>query len=255
MDPVSGICNVLTITDASIKVAKTISKPKYWLNRLKPRFKVAVFGESGAGKSCFLGMLLGKAYDGGTTRHNEQVDYTLPNGRRLRFYDCPGQRSLKDQRQQIRKQIINGRFQAIINVVCFGYQENETTRVKIFDKSTNSVSDKYLADNRKRELEQLKEWAGDINHECKLKWILTLCNKADVWHEIKDEVLDYYTEKSEYTDCLLGIERHCHVHVLEYCSMLSPFGGEPMVMHISEKDKIKMHLALIENLTRYIEDY
>lgn len=247
----SAACNAITITDASIKLGKNIRKSRYLANYLKPALKIAVFGSSGSGKSCFLGMLKGVRYDGESTRYTEIIKYTLPDGRRLHFYDCPGQPSYRDQRTAIKREILKGKFHAIINVVCYGYNETATMTVKPLDNEGN-IRHKFLEENRKIELDQLQEWISDITADSKIKWILTLINKEDIWKNDHEEVHSYYASQ-EYRKLFEGVSRVCPVHTLPYCSIMALFAGKPMMQYFTEKDKIARHVALIENISHYIK--
>ena len=114
-----------------------------------------------------------------------------------------------------------------------------------------ALMEKYLTDNRKFEIRQLKEWIDDINSQTKLRWILTLINKADVWYEEEDEVMNYY-KNGEYSQLFNGIERFCTLHYIPYCSTISPFGGKPMILHISENDKRKLHFNVVKSIQKFI---
>lgn len=251
---ISEICNAITLADTAQKIGKGVSRWRYYYNRLKPTLKIAVLGESGSGKSCFLNSFGGKEYTGESTRFTESFIFVLPSGQRVEFFDCPGQATYRNERQRIKTRILNGHFHAIINVVCYGYNESEGTNVKIFRKGTDGndeVAQKYLTDNRKYEIRQLKEWIDDINSQTKLKWILTLINKADVWYDEEDEVMNYY-KNGEYAQLFNGIERFCTLHYLPYCSTISPFGGKPMLLHISENDKKKLHFNVVKSIQKFI---
>lgn len=224
---------------------------KYYLNRIKPPLKIAVFGSSGSGKSSFLSMLKGVRYEGESTRYTEVIKYTLPDGRRLRFYDCPGQTSYRSERTLLKTAILEGKFHAIINVVCYGYNETSNMEVKVFNSDGN-IRNQFLEENREFELEQLNEWIGDITASSKLKWILTLINKEDIWNHQKEEVLSYYKSQT-YSKLFEGISKVCPVHTLTYCSVMDLFAGKPMMQYFTEKDKINRHISLIDNLCRYIQ--
>ena len=119
---------------------------------------------------------------------------------------------------------------------------------------TDHCSHKYRdcsGGNRKFEIRQLKEWIDDINPQTKLRWILTLINKADVWYEEEDEVMNYY-KNGEYSQLFNGIERFCTLHYIPYCSTISPFGGKPMILHISENDKRKLHFNVVKSIQKFI---
>ena len=248
---ISEICNAITLADTAQKIGKGISKWEYYLNRFRKPLRIAVLGESGSGKSCFLNSFGGKEYSGESTRFIEPFIYILPTGQRIEFFDCPGQATYRNERQKIKTRILNGHFHAIINVVCYGYNESEGTNVKVFRTGTDEVAQKYLTDNRKFEIRQLKEWIDDINSQTKLRWILTLINKADVWYEEEDEVMNYY-KNGEYSQLFNGIERFCTLHYIPYCSTISPFGGKPMILHISENDKRKLHFNVVKSIQQFI---
>lgn len=248
---VSQACNVLTVVDTTTKVGKTFSKRKKLINWIKFPIKIAVYGSSGSGKSSFLASIKGSFYEGNTTRGTQVIKYRLPNGRLIHFYDSPGQTSYRSERNQIKNKILNREFHAIINVVCFGYNESEGMKMKIFDKN-DKVDEKYLEENRRLELEHLREWVDDIDVSSKLKWILTIINKEDIWSAESGQVLTYYSE-SEYYRLLEKLERVCKLHIMPYCSKIALFGGRPMTIGFEEKDKIERHRDLIENIIQYIE--
>lgn len=125
--------------------------------------------------------------------------------------------------------------------------------MKIFKSGTTEVAQKYLEDNRKFELRQLKEWIDDITGQTNIKLIITLINKADVWFDEEAEVLEYY-KNGEYAQYFAGIDRICTLHVLPYCSTISPFGGKPMVLHISENDKKKLHYNVAKCIQKFISN-
>jgi GTP-binding protein EngB required for normal cell division len=250
---IEEISTAVTTAELVTKVAQKVSKLKRFFNYLRHPVKIAVFGYSGSGKTCFLNVLQGKMYYGGTTRETKTIKFCLSNGRRVVFYDCPGQTSYKIERQTVKEKIMQGKFHAIINVVCYGYNETENQGVTIFDSGSNTVKAQYLKDNLKLELEQLSQWVNDITAHSKIKWILTLVNKMDVWYDDQKEAIEYY-QKGEYAQCFKGIERLCNLHVISYCSLIAPFGGKPMKLSISEKEKLQKQRELIENIQNFISN-
>ena len=148
----SDIASIITISDFALKTLSKVSKFRYTCNYVKPIIKIAIFGESGAGKSALLSMLVKKDFKPDSTRFNEKFRTTLPNGRRIEFTDCPGQKSYHQERQVIKEDIIKGKYDAIINVVCYGYNESSSSSIDMFDNDTNSVKTSYLESNRDNEL-------------------------------------------------------------------------------------------------------
>lgn len=246
----SSVCNALTLTDTSMKLAKSVSNTKYLFNSLRPSLKIAVFGSSGSGKSSFLSNIYGRPYDGESTQFTKIISYQLPNGRRIKFYDCPGQKSYVNERQKIKKQIMNGKYHAIINVVCYGYNITGSAKVKVIGPD-GLVRPQFLEDNKRVELDQLKEWIGDINTDTKIKWILTLVNKIDLWKDIEEDVKEYYSN-SEYSRQFDGLNRFCKIHTNYYCSIIDGFADMAIQLKITEKDKYKLHEDLIFNIENFI---
>lgn len=260
MDPITPILSspivsqastALTLADVTVKLGKSINRPRFLFNLCRPALRIAVFGSSGSGKSSFLGLIKGKHYDGESTRYREVVKFTLPNGRRIHFHDCPGQVSYRSERTALKNEISNGKFHAIINVVCFGYNETANMSVKIFDGKGN-IKPEFMENNMKLELDQLKEWIYDINIKSKIKWILTLINKEDIWRGDSEKVNAYY-ESGEYAGIINELNRICKLHILPFCSKISPFGGQPMVLRFSDRDKFARCEELIANIIQFIE--
>ena len=258
-DPLSTAASVATLAQTAAQTGKALRSIRF-RNSFRNIFghvKIAVFGYSGSGKSSFLSMLRdGVPYTGSTTRSTKIVTVTLPNGRKVDFYDCPGQDSYREQRTEIKHRIFDGKFHAVINVVCYGYNETDASAYKVLD-SNGVVKPKYLIDMRKRELNQLDEWQNDIRSGCKLKWMMTLINKADIWWEDRREAHHYYSDaKTPYGTRINEISRVIpNVHTIEYCSTISRFGGgDSMLIHFDEKDKIMMHNRLLEQIQNFIEN-
>lgn len=250
---VAEISDTITLGKMVLRTLSEIPKYKYYINYVKPPIRIAILGESGVGKSALLSMLLGEAYETDSTRFNIFKTICLPNGRRIKFTDCPGQKSYRQERQKIKEKILRGKYHAIINVVCYVYNETNSSKVKIFESGTNTVKPSYLSENRKLELGQLKEWIEDISVRSKLRWVLTVINKADVWFDNLEEVVDYY-QNGEYGNILAGIHQVCAHHILPCCSIISPFGGQPMVLTMSEKIKRSLHESLLANIQDFIEN-
>lgn len=250
---IENLPTAVSLMDITMKFAKTVSRAKYILNSLKRPLKIAIFGSSGSGKSCFLSLFNGQKFPKESTRYNEEFIFTLPNGRKIRFVDCPGQTSYLSERNKIRKRILKGDFHAIINVVCYGYNETENMDLSIFDDQGN-VRRQFLEDNRRIELNQLDEWINDIDNNSKIKWILTLINKEDIWKETQEEVMTYYRE-GEYHRKINALSRVCPIHTRPHCSIISPFGGRPMMLNLSESQKVDRHLELIKQLQEYTKPH
>lgn len=250
----SALYSAFRISGIALGALNNSGKIKRALKVFLPAIKVAVYGESGSGKSSFLSALSGSGFSGETTRDIEYVKYRLPDGRRVVFYDCPGQKSYSFVRRLVKKDIINRKFDGIINVVCYGYNESSATNINMFETGTeNKVKESYLEQNRRLEIEQLNEWAEDITSDTGIKWIITLINKADVWTKEAEAVSRHYGE-GDYAGYFQGLSKmNCYHHLVPYCSAMERFGGKPMTMNIDQSDKEKMHMNFVSLLVRCLK--
>ena len=176
---------------------------------------------------------------------------------KILFYDAPGHITLKNEREKLQKLIANNKIDGIINIVTYGYNDaSEAKDVPIFKSGSQfgEVKEDYLRTNRANELAQLEEWKDRINSYNGIKWTITVINKADIWHSQKDEVVGYYERGDYYDNFTKLIQRVCHTHVSEYCSLIAPFGKKPMVLTFSERDKIRLHNALLRELNDIINE-
>ncbi len=212
---------------------------------------VIVYGTTGAGKTEFIRALLEQEVDlmnPPRTRFFEGKRLVLNNGRKIKFFDVPGHSSLKQQRQTVAEKIVKRKIKGIINVTTYGYNDVEEAEdvaiFKIDNPGIPVVKNDYLKKNRQRELEQIREWENYITSYNKIKWLITVVNKADIWNKNKKDVLDYYQSGLYYDNFIKTIERVCKTCVFPYCSIISPFANQPMELSFSERDKIKMHHEL-----------
>ena len=221
------------------------------INSMRSPIHIVVYGESGVGKTQFLNTILCNGIiSDARTRDIDRKTLNLPNGRRLVFCDTPGHKTLKTVRDTIKSDFHKKKVQGIINIVDYGYSSvPDMDHSSVFNVDTHEVKEKYLEDNRLRQLEQLSEWQDLINSQNGIKWFLTLVNKADIWYEKKDVVMNYYLS-GEYAQALNGVERCCKVVAFPFCSLISPFCGKPMILTMSEKDKILMHQELFEEIQK-----
>ncbi len=262
-DPLSTAASIATLSQTASQAVKTSSgksflrRSKNFLRNCLGSYKIAVYGYSGSGKSSFLHVLkygVTSPYNAGSTRHIKKVKLTLPHGRRVIFYDSPGQELSDTYRREIKKKIIKGKIDAIINVVCFGYNEIESSNLNPFDNQGN-VRTSYLEEMRNRELDQLEEWHKDIDHKCRLKWLLTLVNKADIWWHKREDVNGYYeNNNSNYGQKIHELSRLFSIHTIQYCSRFSRFGGKDMPMQIDDTDKWDMQSKLLQEIEYLIEN-
>lgn len=215
--------------------------------------KVLVLGVSGSGKTQFLNSFLGiPMLEDNRTYVPENKYYIFENGRKIQFVDLPGHVIHIAARQNYIDEITKNKIKGIINVVNYGYNDAEVNNADVFKAGENEIKSAYLKDNRKNELNQLNEWLPRIHGGSKPEWIITIVNKADIWYDKKDDVMNYY-ESGEYGSEFVEVKRVTNHYVFQYCSVINPFGGRPMTIVMSERAKNEMQKHLKESLLRLIE--
>ena len=241
MDTIAAIDMTIKAAEATKEFKENYSKIKYVFNWMRPSIKVLVVGESGSGKTQFLASIRDKKeYVDDRTKVSVTRTLTLPNGRRVEFCDTPGHKSLKAERGRKINKIASGKFDGIINIVCYGYQSAENIDTSNIFKG-GEIKEEFLELNREKESQQVQEWLGRIYGDSKVKWVLTIVNKADVWWKNYEDVMSHYEEGSTYNDTLQDIARISSISSLPYCSVISPLFGKPMTIVFGEKDKYALY--------------
>ena len=214
--------------------------------------KVLLLGVSGSGKTQFLNSFLGiPMLEDNRTYVPQNKFYFFSNGRKIQFVDLPGHVTLTSTRQKYVDEITNNKIEGIINVVNYGYNDAEENEADVFKAGENEIKDAYLKDNRKNELAQLNEWLNRIHSSSKPEWIITIINKADIWYDKKEEVVNYY-QNGEYGNSFVELKRVVPHYTFLYCSVINPFGGRPMTIIMSERTKNELQKNLKESLLRLI---
>lgn len=228
-----------------IKIGNILKRFRFiWNYYFSTPAKLLVLGESGTGKTQFINSILSKIpITSHRTRLGKENVLVYKNGKKVVFIDLPGHKTLYPERKKYIDNIRKKKITGIINVVNYGYNESDTAQdLSIFKVGTNDVKEEYLKENRKREIAQIEEWKKEITFDCKLKLIITIVNKADIWYKQSDEVLNYY-EKGEYAkqlESLGNIACHC----FPYCSIIEPFYNRPMIIEMGEQKKTELHNIL-----------
>ena len=251
----------------TIKLLRYIVKFPKWIEGItyvvnyycrKP-VNVIVYGVSGAGKTEFVRSLFEEPVSEtppSRTRFFEKKRLILKDGRKVRFYDVPGHSSLRQQRTEVTNLISRKKIKGIINVTTYGYNEvdeADTSSVfKLDTKDIPEIKNEYISLNRRRELEQIKEWAPFVTSSNKIKWVITIVNKADIWENEKSVVLEYYQNGDYYEQFTKTIERVCQTSVFPYCSIISPFANKAMKLEFSERDKAILHNTLKKDLLKIV---
>lgn len=253
--------NLLIISDFCSLISylfkwKTMGKSvlRFFRYYFYPPIRIVIFGESGSGKSQLICALTNsKNSNIGRTRNIEKKYFRLPSGRRVALIDSPGHSTYQAQRYNLGDQIKAKKIRGIINVVSYGYCEADTAQdVSVFKTGENVVKEEYLNINRKKEVAQLDDWSRYVDGK-NTAWIITLINKADIWHNKREDVLNYYENASPYAEKLSNYKNCCTLHTFEYCSIIAPFCDRPMVISIGEREKEKLHNTFIVELQKIIQ--
>ncbi len=107
---------------------------------------------------------------------------------------------------------------AVVNVTSWGYHEYPIASLKQAISNGRAVK-AFLAQHREVEIERLGDWTPIVGDAC--PWLITLVNKADLWWDRKDEVLEHY-RKGPYAGAVAGQTRMRHV-VLGYSAVFHRF--------------------------------
>lgn len=234
-----------------IAEVSTTDKAKIWLKKtFGKRIMIAVYGDSGVGKTQFLRTITGNnSYltVNERTRNLERHKMTLRTGRKIMLIDISGHASNKASRDKVLNDITRGKIQGLINVVNYGYQDSELLQKdpsQAFKVGSSEVKPEYLRENRKREIQRTEEFVDRINSDVKLKWIITVINKADIWHKDRQQVEDYY-KSGDYNNTISSLNKACSLQIRCFCSVITPFGNREMPLSYSEQDKYADFESLI----------
>jgi hypothetical protein len=218
---------------------------------LRDKRKIVVFGISGAGKSQFLNSLGKKLNIPERTLTNEKIRYDLDKFP-IQFIDTPGHNERPLERKKIIKRILKDKVEGIINVVSFGYEENQTSNIENILTPEKLVKESFLKQNKASEIERLSEWLSLISPS-DINWIINLVNKADIWWNIKDNVGNYYAN-GEYFSAFNSIACYSTVLTIPYCSIIKPFYNTRNSGLFGEIEKEKLIDFLLNQLLNLINE-
>jgi energy-coupling factor transporter ATP-binding protein EcfA2 len=176
---------------------------------------IIVLGFSGAGKTSML------KYMFGITEPTEDLEnptldvrqYLLEIGKVFRVTDTPGHPILKPRLDEEIKNLVRGDYQGVIDVVAYGFNQSKHLSSLVRDEGLGSlesynrskplmadgkVNPNYIRRERELEVDYLKSWINLVGDRSKLRWIITVVNKADLWRKQLGEVLDHYGGSGEY---------------------------------------------------------
>jgi ethanolamine utilization protein EutP (predicted NTPase) len=216
---------------------------KYGLSDKIARFvkgqkQIILLGETGTGKSALLNSLTGENTHGRIKTVAVQSVEMKSDKTYIKVYDTPGHVSYEENRKELlRKMDTRGNKIGIINVVCYGYHYRD-------DKDPDMSLNQFFEENRKREIEQLKEINGYHYLTKGLKWVLTVVTKADLWYNEKDAVMKYY-KSNDYSKSI-----HVQHEIVPYCSKIVPAFGLPT--QLSEDDKDSVNSEFLSYFSQFV---
>lgn len=254
---IGDIASVVSCAKDVAELSAT-DKAKIWFKKVfGKRIKIAVYGDSGVGKTQFLRTMTGKnnylnVHD--RTRNIERHKMTLRTGRKILLIDMPGHASNKDSRDPVLNEITRGKIDGLLNIVNYGYQDSELLQQNpstVFKVGSSEVKPEFLRENRKREIQRTQEFVDRIGPDVKLKWIITVINKADIWHKEKKDVEEYY-KNGDYYKAIQSLKKVCILESRCFCSVITPFGNRDMTLSYSEQDKYSDFNSLISLIEEII---
>jgi ethanolamine utilization protein EutP (predicted NTPase) len=245
--------NAATFVVTLLKEAQKQGLLKRLLAALKKKPRILLLGCTGTGKTNLLNSLIRS--DTTAIRREDRTLYTeaknlLVKDKLYRFIDTTGDLLRKDDRVQAMREAMaaRGGIAGIINVVCYGYHEYDVSRDKVFS-SESIIKPEYLERHRQEETKQLDEWTFLLGDPVTSHWLITVVTKADLWWNIREEVMKYYGSGAYYE--ALGDARTLRQRVLPYSSVFHRFYGEaPMAGTFDQAERDAARERLINALIK-----
>ena len=228
-------------------INKCIVRP---INLLRSPIGIAVYGESGVGKTEFINSVIKSGHHAKKiTRDIKRGNIlTLHNGRRIEFIDTPGQTSYRSKRLGLFKDYTNGHIKGIIHVVSYGYLSKDPINgEEFYDAKENRIKESFLSDNRKLEIDGMDEWIEIINGDFSVDWVLTVVNKADLWYGDEEAVTKYYNE-GVYNDKICKVGSSCKTGLQFYCSTFKAFMRHSLPQVLSSEEQEEFHEDFMQEL-------
>ncbi len=248
----SGLVEGVAAANTAIKIFEKAHK-QGWLEKLinvfRKKHKVLVLGSSGTGKTNLLQSMeeiAPKAIDQMNRTEFAQKHSISISKHPFIFIDTPGQKGHASRRKQAIREAMSTEISGVMNIVSYGYHEYRIGKSRAINKD-GSISESFLREHRKVELEALDEWTTLLGDEHTVSFLITVVTKADLWWHTKDEVLEYYTAGPYYE--ALGEAKGLSNVVREYCSVFHRFYGEGALSAVfDDADRVKTKANLLSQL-------
>lgn len=239
------------VIESIVKVAEE----QGWIDKLIDYFskkhKIIILGCSGAGKTELIKSIESlnpEIIHYASRTRDKAISKIKINKVLFEFIDLPGE----EQDLSIRNQAILEHIKeldAVINVTSYGYHEYTYGKDDAIIKG-DMISDDYLEDNRKRELDTLHEWSISLGGERSYR-LITVVTKADLWWPDRKDVITHY-ESGEYFKALGGAKR-LRPMVVPYCSVIKKFYDEaPTSGKIDGSDCVRFRSDLLRILVEVV---
>lgn len=197
---------------------------------------VLVLGMSGVGKTQIIKHSLHEDKDKAQTptQVNTKESHTVRDTivKSLVAMDTRGETSSILGQQDRNFTINKFKGQGIINVVSYGYRYTKSDKGSKEDEANlreqvkkHGSLFKYLDEMSKLEIEALNSWINMSFVKNQIKWIITLINKMDLWHEKTAVVINYY-KQGTYGKIIkdsVSSDINANHYVLPYCALVQNF--------------------------------
>jgi GTPase SAR1 family protein len=200
----------IEVASTGLSIYELVNKSRPSLQRIVKRLrggevKIVVFGAGGTGKTTLGKMLSGESdpsilADYKESRTTEKFNFKQQSGI---IIIPPGQGRRDDEWFDSFRQVSDGKFRIIINVVSYGYhslREISYISDKLYQQgmTVEEFVEIYTEKCRQKEINQLKEISTPIKMSKAVPTLmLTLVSKQDIWWQDRDVVTEYYSG-SEY---------------------------------------------------------
>lgn len=234
-----------------IELIVKVAKDQGWFEKLIDYFskkhKILLLGCSGVGKTELVKSIesINPEIIHFTSRTRDKTISGIKiNKVPFEFIDIPGEENDLSIRTQAILDHVND-LDAVINVVSYGYHEYAYGKGDALVEG-NLISNEYLLQNRKREIDTIPEWSISVGGIRPYR-LITVVSKADLWWNNQKDVISHYEAGPYYA--ALGPAKHLNPMVIPYCSVIKKFYDEtPTSGEIDENVRVMFRNNLLRTL-------